>query len=159
MAQPHSRPSRSHAAKINGSLFHYQFPYVKFHDRHYPMIPVTLRRGHYAVKTFALVDSGASMSVFRPEIARALRIAVKDMDSANLGTPTGGVRIGLAKVLMDIERTRLSVMIGFSDANAPSFNILGRQGLFPRFSICFNEVMRTVVMVPLERLRPPGRRK
>ena len=52
----------------------YQFPYVRFLGKFYPLIPIALSRGPKSVNTFALLDSGASISVFRPEIAEALDI-------------------------------------------------------------------------------------
>lgn len=130
---------------------HYYFPYVKFHGRSYPLIPVTLTKGVYSVNTFALLDSGASISVFRPEIARALRIPVKERIGARLGTANGGVDIGIVKVNIEIEETNFLANVGFSRSYATSFNILGRESFFQRFSICFNEIMKTVILMPVRR--------
>lgn len=128
---------------------YYQFPYVRLHGRSYPLIPISLKRGRHSVNTFALLDSGASISVFRPEIARALRLPHQKQDSLRLGTPSGSVDIGVAEVEIAVERTRFLAQIGFSSAYAARFNILGREGFFHRFSICFNEMMKTVFMFPL----------
>jgi hypothetical protein len=127
----------------------YNFPYVRFHGKHYPLIPVTLRRGKHVVKTFALLDSGASVSVFRPEIAEALKLPRKARTSFSLGTADGHVDIGVARIGVDVDATSFNANIGFSEKYAANFNILGREGIFTRFSICFNEIMRTVIMVPL----------
>lgn len=132
---------------------YYQFPYVRFHGQTYPLIPITLRRLQYSVNTFALLDSGASVSVFRPEIASALHLSSKDRTSMRLGTASGGVDIHLAQLEIQIEKTSFITKIGFSKREATSFNILGRDGFFHRFSICFNEMMKTVVMVPLRSRR------
>lgn len=131
----------------------YRFPYVKFHGKFYPLIPITLRRGRYNVSTFALIDSGASISVFRPEIAHALRLPIKGREKFSLSTADGKVGIGVAKVGVEVEESRFQAKIGFSDTYAASFNILGREGFFHRFSICFNEIMKTVVLVPLHSMR------
>lgn len=128
---------------------HYYFPYVKFHGRYYPLIPITLTKKPYTVSTFALIDSGASISVFRPEIARALRIPVRGRTDVRLGTANGGVDIGISDVQVEIEQTKFKTKIGFSSTYATSFNILGREGFFHRFSICFNEIMKTVILMPL----------
>jgi predicted aspartyl protease len=130
---------------------HYHYPYVKFHGRYYPLIPLTLSHGQYAVNTFALLDSGASMSVFRPEIARALRIPLKGKQNIQLGTANGGVTIAVTKVDIEIEETKFSTPIGFSSTYATSFNIIGREGFFHRFSIVFNELMKTVILMPVRR--------
>lgn len=142
-------------------LRYYEFPYIRFHGKHYPLIPVTLHRGPYSVNTFALLDSGASISVFRPEIARALHLPAHSAEQAHLGTASGGVKIGISKVDIEVEDTRFATKLGFSETFATSFNILGREGFFPKFSVCFNEMMKTVVMVPLKNLRnrkPTGRK-
>lgn len=131
----------------------YQFPYVRFHGKFYPLIPIALSRGARSVNTFALLDSGASISVFRPEIAEALDIPRKRRTGMRLGTASGGVDIGITRVRVEVGSTAFDARIGFSRAFAASFNILGRESFFHKFSICFNEISRTVLMVPLEDLR------
>lgn len=130
----------------------YQFPYVRFHGKYYPLIPLTLSLGTRTVNTFALLDSGASISVFRPEIAEALGISKKDRTGTHLGSAGGGVDIGITKVQVSVEQTTFKSKVGFSRAYAASFNIIGREGFFQKFSICFNEISRTVLLVPLEDL-------
>ena len=139
--------------RLNLSPRHYQFPYIKFHGKFYPLVPLTLRRGRYFVNTFALVDSGASISMFRPEIAKALHLPVKLKSGMRLDTASGRVNISVTKVGIEIEDTKFQAQVGFSHAYAASFNIIGREGFFHRFSICFNEIMRTVILVPLAGLR------
>jgi hypothetical protein len=130
-------------------ILRYSFPYVRFHGKHYPLIPVTLRRAKRVVKTFALLDSGASISVFRPEIAEALRVPKKRHSNISLGTADGQVEIGVERIGVEVEESTFKANIGFSVDSAAQFNILGREGIFTRFSVCFNEIMRTVIMVPL----------
>jgi hypothetical protein len=131
----------------------YEFPYVAFHGKSYPLIPLRLTRGTRSVNTFGLLDSGASISVFRPEIAKALGIRPTRKGSITLGTANGGVDISVTEVNVRVAKTKFRAKIGFSERHAVNFNIIGREGFFPRFSICFNEIMRTVVMVPLNTLR------
>lgn len=128
---------------------HYHFPYVKFHGRYYPLIPITLSKGRYSVNTFALIDSGASMSVFRPEIARALRIPLRGKSNVRLGTANGGVNIAVTQVQIEVEDEKFMSEVGFSHTYATSFNIIGREGFFRRFSIVFNEIMKTVILMPV----------
>jgi hypothetical protein len=105
------------------------------------------------VNTFALIDSGASISMFRPEIAKALHLPMKMRQGMRLDTASGRVDIAVVKVGIEIERTKFQARIGFSHTYAASFNIIGRESFFHRFSICFNEVMKTVILVPLSELR------
>ena len=128
---------------------HYTFPYVRFHGKFYPLVPLTLKKGKTEVGTFALLDSGASISVFRPEIAKTLGIKPKKRGRMRLGTANGGVQIHTEKVGVAIEKTAFTARIGFSERYAANFNIIGREGFFTKFSICFNEIMKTVILVPL----------
>ncbi len=135
--------------KSSDDIQRYHFPYVRFHGKHYPLIPVTLRAAKRSVKTFALIDSGASISVFRPEIAETLKIPKIGRQQMSLGTADGEVGIGIAKLGLKIGDTLIKAKIGFSEDYAAQFNILGRESVFTHFSICFNEIMRIVIMVPL----------
>ncbi|MCG3204509.1 MAG: hypothetical protein KCHDKBKB_01224 [Elusimicrobia bacterium] len=127
---------------------------MKFHGKYYPLIPVTLKHASHVVNTFALIDSGASISVFRPEIAAALHLPKAGREKFSLNTADGQVGIGVVKIGVEIEETKFAANIGFSDTEATSFNILGRESFFHRFSICFNEIMKTVILVPLESVKP-----
>ena len=49
-----------------------RFPYILRHGQLYPVIPVTLICAGRAIDTYALVDSGASVSLFQSEMAEAL---------------------------------------------------------------------------------------
>jgi hypothetical protein len=128
----------------------YEFPYVRFHGRYYPLIPVTLVKGAKNVSTFALLDSGASMCVFRPEIAKALGVRLKGPTSARLGTAGGQVDVQMSTVSMRVQKTKFSANVGFLNRPVVAFNILGRDGFFKKFSVAFNEIMKTTVLVPLE---------
>jgi len=139
----------SFSRRGQGRFQRYEFPYVDFHGRSYPLIPLTLKKGKFQVNTFALLDSGASISVFRPEIARALHIRPRREEAARLDTAAGGVDIGIAAVEILVEKTRFASKIGFSATYAANFNILGREGFFHRFNICFNEKHHTTVLTPI----------
>lgn len=52
----------------------YAFEYAKIGEKEYPLIPITLRHGDQELTTLALVDSGATISVFRSEIADAFDV-------------------------------------------------------------------------------------
>lgn len=132
---------------------HYQFPYVRFHGRYYPLIPISLKKGEHQVNTFALIDSGASFSVFRPEIANALHLPRKPKEIVRMGTIHGGINIGMSNLNVTIENLKFKSKIGFSKSPSASFNILGREGFFRHFAICFNEKMKNVVLVPMKGAR------
>ncbi len=45
---------------------------------------------------------------------------------------------------------RLKVPMGFSDKLGIRFNLLGRTGIFPHFTVCFNERDFVVTFSPVE---------
>lgn len=132
---------------------YYEFPYVKLHGQSYPLIPIRLKKGRSHINTIALLDSGATISVFRPEIAKALKVSFSKKGNMRLGTAVGGINIDVEKVQVQIGETQFISKIGFSESPAAKFNILGREGIFLNFSVCFNEIMKTVIMVPVRRRR------
>lgn len=131
--------------------FVYRFPYVRFHNNYYPLIPLSLKYKSREVNTFALLDSGASHSVFRPEIAQALGILHGRRAKVRLGTASGRVHLEFYRLAVEVEKTKFNARVGFSKEAAANFNIIGRQGFFPRFSVIFHEIAKTVILVPVRR--------
>jgi len=122
------------------------FPYVNFRGKYYPLIPVRLRFEDRSLKTLALVDSGATMSVFRGEIAEALGIRLRSgeeifMQSANARFKTYAHTLAL--LVNDYE---FSIKVSFSTEVITSFNIIGREGFFEHFRVMFSERERKVLL-------------
>ena len=92
-----------------------------------------------SVKTFGLLDSGASVSLFRPEIGRALQIPFKAYHGHTLKLAKGKLNAMICQVALRVEDVRFSAFIGFSRRHAASFNIIGRQGFFDHFGVYFDE--------------------
>ncbi len=94
----------------------------------------------------ALADSGATLSVFRPEIGGALGIAMKRGIPITL-EGIGGRILGYRHTLSAaIAEYRFSLPVVFSYELRVSLNILGRAGFFEEFRIVFNERARRVVV-------------
>jgi hypothetical protein len=55
-----------------------EFPYLKKGDLSYPMVDIELNGPKGSLKVKALVDSGATFSIFRKEIADYLGIPIKE---------------------------------------------------------------------------------
>ena len=79
------------------------------------------------------------MSLFRPEIGRALRIPVRNGHGQVIKLARGRLKATLCRVNAQMDKVRFPVFIGFSRGRAASFNIIGRQGFFERFGVYFNE--------------------
>ena len=54
-----------------------EFPYKEVEDRRYPVILIRMRNKNIEKDFYALVDSGAPISTFRPEVAESLGIEIE----------------------------------------------------------------------------------
>lgn len=70
----------------------YEYPYVKFRNQYFPLIPLRIEFQKKHLNTFALVDSGASISLFKPEIATQLGIRIEKGKEILLEGISGKIR-------------------------------------------------------------------
>jgi len=122
------------------------FPYLEKDGQHFPLVEVTLSFRQRALKVLALVDSGASFSVFRPEVAEYLGIIIERGKKVYL-TGIGGRILGyLHVVTLEIGNIKFRCSIVFSPEFNVSFNLLGRDNFFLPLVISFFERRRKVVV-------------
>jgi hypothetical protein len=117
----------------------YRFEYAKVDEKEYPLIPISLRHGSQELTTLALIDSGATISVFRSEIAEALEMDWRKGEEMLLQSANAKFVAYVNKIKVGIEDTQLTLKIAFTEELATSFNILGRQGFFESFIVEINE--------------------
>lgn len=126
------------------------FPYLWKGRQSYPVVDITLSVSTRPLTIKALVDSGATFSVFRAEVLEYLGIPL-----------TRGERIYLEGIGGRIlgYRHRIRTRVGafqfrltgiFSQELTVSFNLLGRDNFFREFLVTFNERNH---VVQLERYR------
>mgnify|MGYP001562408138 FL=1 len=115
----------------------FQYRYEK--EAYLPIVEVILKFRNEKIRTDALIDSGAAMCLFKGEIGRALGIIVESGEKKIFQ----GVSAKLIGYIHEIEITiaekTFKTKIAFSDDLSTSFNLLGRQGIFDKFSITFKE--------------------
>ena len=127
------------------------FPYLEKDGQHFPVIHVLLQVRKKAIKVNSLVDSGASFSVFRPEIAEYLGIPIERGSPIYL-TGIGGSILGYThRVSMTAGGKTFRCKIIFSKEFTVSFNLLGRDNFFSPFVISFMEHDRKTVLAPLKK--------
>lgn len=105
----------------------------------FPVIPLTVISGQVKKEFFALVDSGATVSVFRPEVAESLGIEITKGQEIYLGGVGGRIKGYLHKLETEIAGKIFSCPIVFSHEYLVSFNLLGREAFFEQFRIIFEE--------------------
>ncbi len=91
------------------------FPYVLYRKRYYPIIPVLIEGGERTV-VHALVDSGATISLFHTSIADDAAIGLDDAEQVYLAGVGGYIKAYVKKqVNVSIEELgRITIPIAFT---------------------------------------------
>ena len=104
----------------------------------FPIITITLELGRK--KDFwALIDSGATVSIFKAEVAETLGISIENGKEIWLGGVGGHIKGYLHQVKIEAAGKKFVCPVVFSREYFVSFNLLGRQEFFKRFKIVFEE--------------------
>ncbi len=123
----------------------WEFPYVRLRGRYFPIVPVGLVTDR-RVDTVAILDSGASISVFKPSVAHELGIDVEGGDLLLVEGISGKISLYVHPVEMELEGHGFSSRVAFSPEYTASVNLLGREGFFDQFLITFDEESRKVFL-------------
>ncbi|MBM4305166.1 MAG: retroviral-like aspartic protease [Deltaproteobacteria bacterium] len=123
-----------------------EFSYLKKGDQAYPLIDVEMTGPKGSLMVKALVDSGATFSIFRPEIADYLGVIVNSGQSLYFQGIKGKILGYLHQVPVRVNGERFTCYIAFSAELAVSFNILGRNNFFLPFLITFDEKLQKVII-------------
>lgn len=123
-----------------------EFSYLEKDGQYFPVAEVVLRHASKEITIKALVDSGASFSVFHPEIAEYLGVNVKRGRKIYL-SGIGGRILGYFHTLkLKLGDKSFRCKIVFSPEFKVSFNLLGRDNFFWPFTISFIEKKRRIIL-------------
>ena len=125
------------------------FSYVPYRGRFYPIIPLLIE-GKERIIVHALVDSGATISLFPTSVAEDAGIDLGDAEQAYLAGIGGYVRAYVKKqVRVTIgELGSIMMPIAFTEYIASDIAVLGRQGFFEAFEITFREWEKKLIIKP-----------
>ena len=126
-----------------------EFPYILRKGKLYPIIPITLGKGRFRLKTQALVDSGATISVFRSSIADYFNIDVEAGKRITLQGVGGRIVGYVHRIALEVDAIRFWSPIAFSEELTTTINILGRDNFFQHFLVSFDEQNRKTVLKPI----------
>lgn len=122
------------------------FPYVQKAANFYPAIDIKLFGRKESITVKALIDSGASFSVFRPEIAEQIGVNIESGKRLYLEGIGGRILGYIHKVPVKVGNKRFNCRIVFSREFTVSFNLLGRDNFFTKFLITFDENNKEVIL-------------
>lgn len=121
------------------------FPYRRNPEGQiFPVIPLRLYSGRNFVDSSALIDSGATISIFRPEMAERLGIKIDKGREVYLTGVGGRIKGFLHQLKVEIGGKQFLCPVIFSYEFTVSFSLLGREEFFKRFRIVFEEKNRIV---------------
>ena len=125
----------------------YEFRYAPFRGSVFPIIPLQLRTADGGwLATTALLDSGASISLFDGAVAWGLGIKVsggKKVSPTGIGGP---ITAYVQRIMLKIGDGEFEAAIAFTERRRLPINLLGRAYVFDRFVVTFDEKrMRTVL--------------
>lgn len=115
------------------------FPYYSTDGGSFPVIPLVFLIGQKRIRAQALVDSGATISVFGKETAEALGVEIETGEKTILGGVGGRIVGYIHKLRVRTADKKFICPIVFSQEYFVSFNLLGREEVFKRFEITFEE--------------------
>ena len=125
-----------------------KFSYQVFRGFYYPIIPIKISKGGEEVNTSAIVDSGASISIFNGSVGRRIGIDVESGEKRAFQGASAKMFGYIHDVKMIIAGKEISCKVAFSDELGTSFNLLGRETVFDRFLITFDEKQRELTIDP-----------
>jgi hypothetical protein len=128
-------------------LMKFEFGYFKKNNYYYPVIDIFIRNIGNTKSFRALVDSGATFSVFNIEVAELLDVNIEK------GLPIYLEGIG-GRILGYVHKLKISIdnkkffdcKIIFSSEVRVSFNLLGRDNFFEPFVISFYEKQKKIIL-------------
>ena len=112
------------------------FPYQLWEGTSLPLVPVKVEK---VGTLYAIVDSGANISLFQYEIAELLKIRVNKGDRVPLSGIGGRITGYLHKIILEVSGRVFPCRVCFSKDLAVPLNLLGRSDFFEHFLITFDE--------------------
>jgi len=122
------------------------YKYNFSNNNYYPTIAVVLLNKNKAARSLALIDSGASVSIFNLDIANQLGVKIESGEKTTLAGVSGRIAGYLHKVKLRIAGKTFLCPVVFSREYKASFNLLGRKAFFEKFKITFDEARKSVIL-------------
>ena len=122
-----------------------RFPYADLRGRKFPVIPLFIKKKNI-LRTQALVDSGANISLFDKSIAEYLEVHIKAGKKISLQGIGGKISAYVHPVSISVATMEFTIPVAFCERIDLSFNILGREGFFEKFLVCFDERRREIIL-------------
>src|SRR3989344_5384346 len=112
------------------------FPYQKNpNGQFFPIIPFSIIYQKKKLDISALIDSGATISIFKQDVAESLGIKIENGKEIFLGGVGGRIKGYLHNLKIEVAGQILTIQVVFSYEYFVSLNLLGRESFFEKFRI------------------------
>lgn len=113
---------------------------------YFPIVDLLIYHKDRVERTSALIDSGATISVFKDEFAQKLRIEIEKGKETYLGGVGGRIKGYIHKIKIQISGKKFICPVVFSHEYLVSLNLLGRDTFFKKFRIIFEEKKKLLML-------------
>jgi len=116
---------------------------------HLPVIPITVENNGKMFDALCLVDSGAQYCVLDAEIGRSLGLVIEEGERVSLsGVQEPRFSAYLHDITYRLDERSYPATIAFVDNAQMGYGILGRNGFFDYFKVCFDQRRKKVTFDP-----------
>lgn len=124
----------------------YSYKFKRFNF--FPLVDIVSSCNKKSIHTTALVDSGATYSVFRPEFAKYLDIELEQGKKIYLEGIGGRILGYLHTIDLNLyqDKDKHKIKIVFSPELKISFNLIGQDNFFDLYKIIFERKNKKVIV-------------
>lgn len=123
--------------------------YSKIGEKFFPVIPLKIRYLDKEVKIEALADAGATISIFKFELLEILEIKPEKCKRIPLKGIGGSITAYIHDVLLVIGNRTIETEVAFSKELEMKINVIGREGIFDNFLVCYNDKEKKISLTEL----------
>ncbi|MBA7672901.1 hypothetical protein ES703_81088 [subsurface metagenome] len=125
----------------------YRFPYAIRDGKSYPMIRVFVGYGKKWADIYALLDSGASISLFTRELGEKIGLDIEKGIKDVLGGIGNGMVVYKHKINLKVRDEIFKIEAAFSKERFFDINIIGRKDFFNKMNITFARDKEIVIEI------------
>lgn len=115
-----------------------------------PIIPLGIHLVELWERVDVYVDSGATYTVLQAAIAERNDFDYRSRQQISLQVGSGSlIRVFLHDLEVQLGTEQFISTIGFSDQMRLPLSVLGKVGIFDRFTICFNQPQKSLTFDPV----------
>lgn len=122
------------------------YKYNFSNHNYYPTVGIVFFKNRNVARSLALIDSGATISIFNSDIADKLDIIIENGEKTTLGGVGGRIIGYIHKIKVRVAGKSFICPVVFSREYKVSFNLLGRDTFFEKFKITFDEAKKSVIL-------------